>query len=193
MTTKARKREAAQLRDASDTAYRNYLEATAASVQKARDYLAAHVELVEKLMSACEGAGVRVPTHQDIRDRRHNMVRELEPMQRALLAPYLMGGLGGQALDRWIGTGATSREQQVEDEGIRAAQLASEPRPVRQAAPPPDAEPGERTYSATQIATKLGADPREFRAMLRKRGLTKSSYTKADAKVMAQAWRREQS
>lgn len=192
-TRKVKLRIAKEARDASDQAYRNYLIACAAAAQKARDYLTAHVEQRKKFEAAALAAGLPEVTENYMRDRRSDILKELLPLERALIAPMMAAGLGGDALRRWIEDGQSSKEQQHDDELRVAAERASAPKPVRPAKVEPEVEEGERTYSASQIAHKLEADPREFRAMLRKRGLVKSSYTKADARIMAKAWRREQS
>ncbi len=190
---KTKAKLARQARDQSDTAYRNYLMACAQAAQKARDYLAEHVAQRQVFEQAALAAGLGEVTESYMRQRRSEILKELLPLERALIAPLMAAGLGGDALQRWIETGQSSIEQQHDDELKAEVARASAPKPPPVLKIAPEVEEGETTYSAAQIAAKLEADPREFRAMLRKRGLVKSSYTKADAKVMARAWRVEQS
>lgn len=193
MANKVKLAIAKKARDASDQAYRNYLMACAAAAQKARDYLAEHVRHRGEFETAALAAGLGEVTEAYMRQRRSEILKELLPVERALIAPMMAAGLGGDALARWIETGQSSSEQQHDDQLAAEIALANAPKPVPVAKVEPDVEEGERTYSATAIAKKIGADPREFRAMLRKRGLVKASYTVADAKVMAKAWKVEQS
>lgn len=193
MANKVKLRLAKEARDASDQAYRNYLRACAAAAQKARDYLAEHVAQRKAFEAAALAAGLGEVTEQYMRERKAEMLKDLLPLERALIAPFMAAGLGGDALHRWVESGMSSTEQQHADELQAEIALASAPKPVREAKVEPDIEEGEPTFSATQIARKIDADPREFRAMLRKRGLVKSSYTLADAKIMRRAWRVEQS
>lgn len=184
---------ARKARDDSDQSYRNYLISCANAARTARDMLAHHVECRQRFETAYAQAGLGEVTESYMKDRRSEILKELLPVERAMIAPMMAAGLGGDALARWIETGMSSTEQQHQDELAAEIAMANAPKPVRPAKVEPEVEEGEPTFSATQIAKKIGADPREFRAMLRKRKLVKASYTIADAKIMKKAWRVEQS
>lgn len=193
MANKVKLRIAKDARDAHDIAYSNYLNMVAQAARKARDYSAEASRQWDAFVAAALAAGLSEPTMTYQRQRRSEIMKELLPMERALLVPFMAAGLGGQALERWIEEGKSSSEQQHDDQLAAEIARANAPKPVPVAKVEPDVEEGEPTFSASQIAKKIDADPREFRAMLRKRKLVKSSYTLADARIMRDAWRKEQS
>jgi hypothetical protein len=228
----ARRRELQALkarRDTVDRLYRAYLKAAIVSgrfSESGRKAYLAYKNLSDELARACTDLGVSYDPH----DRRNDILKSLSPAVRKHLAPILYAGLTNASRERWIENAQDLTAQILQDraegknpwtdgrlgttersnlsrvqaalarDGITAYDNGNPP--IIEATRTKRAADGVRTFTGAQLAKKLGADPRELRALIRraKRNGTLTfndkTYTLEQCKAIARvykAWAKEAS